>query len=415
MKRLFFFFSVSLLVCSSCQFAPMSGETKPVITLWYWNRSLSDNVIAKAQEAFPHVTIDAQKIGGDEYKTKLHTALIAGRGPDIVAMNDWAYEYIAYAEEFVNLLDYGADQLEQEYLDWKWQAVQDPETGALIALPIDTGPTALYYRADLFEEAGLPTEPDEVHAQLQTWDDYIEAGIQMKEKTGVHMFESITKPYLQVIEQQSDKYFAEDGTYIGDGEAIQYAWNTAVRIHEEGLSARLTEGQEVNAALNGGDVASRVGAVWESQILQDAAPDTAGKWRVTRAPGGDGNNGGSFIGVLDSSAHKDEAVAITKWLVSSDAQLDHFLDVNLFPSAIETLESELLREPDPFYGDQVVADVFVESAKNVPPTFYGEHYGKFRAIFNDEMVLIDRANKNPEKAWEDAQKKAQRELSRIDQ
>ncbi len=415
MKRLFLFFSVSLLVCSSCQFAPMSGETKPVITLWYWNRSLSDNVIAKAQEAFPHVTIDAQKIGGDEYKTKLHTALIAGRGPDIVAMNDWAYEYIAYAEEFVNLLDYGADQLEQEYLDWKWQAVQDPETGALIALPIDTGPTALYYRADLFEEAGLPTEPDEVHAQLQTWDDYIEAGIQMKEKTGVHMFESITKPYLQVIEQQSDKYFAEDGTYIGDGEAIQYAWNTAVRIHEEGLSARLTEGQEVNAALNGGDVASRVGAVWESQILQDAAPDTAGKWRVTRAPGGDGNNGGSFIGVLDSSAHKDEAVAITKWLVSSDAQLDHFLDVNLFPSAIETLESELLREPDPFYGDQVVADVFVESAKNVPPTFYGEHYGKFRAIFNDEMVLIDRANKNPEKAWEDAQKKAQRELSRIDQ
>ncbi|MFB4259856.1 hypothetical protein CHH59_11010 [Shouchella clausii] len=414
MKRLFFFFSVSLLVCSSCQFAPMSGETKPVITLWYWNRSLSDNVIAKAQEAFPHVTIDAQKIGGDEYKTKLHTALIAGRGPDIVAMNDWAYEYIAYAEEFVNLLDYGADQLEQEYLDWKWQAVQDPETGALIALPIDTGPTALYYRADLFEEAGLPTEPDEVHAQLQTWEDYIEAGIQMKEKTGVHMFESITKPYLQVIEQQSDKYFAEDGTYIGDGEAIQYAWNTAVRIHEEGLSARLTEGQEVNAALNGGDVASRVGAVWESQILQDAAPDTAGKWRVTRAPGGDGNNGGSFIGVLDSSAHKDEAVAITKWLVSSDAQLDHFLDVNLFPSAIETLESELLREPDPFYGDQVVADVFVESAKNVPPTFYGEHYGKFRAIFNDEMVLIDRANKNPEKAWEDAQKKAQRELSRID-
>ncbi|WP_317906998.1 ABC transporter substrate-binding protein, partial [Bacillus subtilis] len=165
MKRLFLFFSVSLLVCSSCQFAPMSGESKPVITLWYWNRSLSDDVIAKTQEAFPHVTIDAQKIGGDEYKTKLHTALIAGRGPDIVAMNDWAYEYIAYAEEFVNLLDYGADQLEQEYLDWKWQAVQDPETGALIALPIDTGPTALYYRADLFEEAGLPTEPDEVHAQ----------------------------------------------------------------------------------------------------------------------------------------------------------------------------------------------------------------------------------------------------------
>ncbi|WP_054708734.1 extracellular solute-binding protein [Bacillus sp. JCM 19041] len=414
MKRLAALVSVSFLVLSGCQLPTSSSEEKPVITLWYWNRSLSDEVIAKAQEAFPDVTIEAQKIGGGEYKTKLHTALIAGRGPDIVAMNDWAYEYLAYEEEFVNLLDYGAGELEEDYLDWKWQAVEDPDSGSLIALPIDTGPTALYYRADLFEEAGLPTEPEDVHAALQTWDDYIDAAIQLKEETGAYMFESITKPYLQMLEQQSDKYFAEDGSYIGDGESIQTAWTTAIRIHEEGLSARLTDGQETNAALNGGDVASRVGAVWESQITQDAAPDTAGKWRVARAPGGDGNNGGSFIGVLASSPTKDEAVEITKWLVSPDAQQQHYLDVNLFPSTIATLESELMRKPDPFYGEQVVADVFIESAKNVPPTFYGEHYGIFRDIFNDELVLVDRTNKNSDQAWEDAQRQAARELSRLE-
>ncbi|GAF18508.1 LOW QUALITY PROTEIN: sugar ABC transporter, substrate binding protein [Bacillus sp. JCM 19046] len=402
-----------MFLLSGCQWIPESSSSKPVVTLWYWNRSLSDDVIQKARDAFPDVEIVAQKIGGGEYKTKLHTALIAGRGPDIVAMNDWAYEYVAYTEEFVNFLDYGAGEVEDEYLDWKWQAVQDPITGALIALPIDTGPTALYYRADLFAEAGLPTEPDEVHELLQTWEDYIEAGKTLKEKTGVYMFESITKPYLQIISQQADKYFAEDGTYIGDGEAIRYAWDTSVKIYEAGLSARLSEGQEVNAALNGVDVASRVGAVWESQILQDAAPDTAGKWRVTRAPGEDGNNGGSFISVLNSSEHKDEAVEITKWLVSPEAQLDHYLDVNLFPSAIATLESETLREPDPFYQDQVVADVFVESAQNIPPTFYGEFYSTINSIFNDEMMLIDRTNKNPDQAWQDAQTQAERELSRL--
>lgn len=89
MKRLLVSASVAMFLLSGCQWIPESSSSKPVVTLWYWNRSLSDDVIQKARDAFPDVEIVAQKIGGGEYKTKLHTALIAGRGPDIVAMNDW--------------------------------------------------------------------------------------------------------------------------------------------------------------------------------------------------------------------------------------------------------------------------------------------------------------------------------------
>ncbi len=264
-------FSASVFTLGGCQALTSGEEEEITLTLWYWNRSLDDQILKEVEEAFPNIRLDAQKIGGDEYKTKLQTALIAGTGgPDIIAMNDWVYEFLPYDEEFVNLNDYGAKEIENDFLDWKWELAQNPESGALIALPIDTGPTALFYRADLFEAAGLPSEPDEVSEQIQTWDDYIAAGEQMLEATGVKMFDTINRVYTQYLEQNATKYFDEDEQYIGTGGTVKEAWDVISEISERDLTARLTDGQERNAALNNGDVASFVGAVWESNILQDS-------------------------------------------------------------------------------------------------------------------------------------------------
>ncbi len=133
---------------------------------------------------------------------------------------------------------------------------------------------------------------------------------------------------------------------------------------------------------------------------------------MARAPGGSGNNGGSFLGVLKSTEYKEEAVAVVKWLMSPQNQLEYYLNLDLFPSIVETLESDELAQPDPFYGEQVVTDVFSESAQNVPNTYYGELYTKFHRIFSDEITMIERGNKDPELAWQDVQKKIERELSR---
>lgn len=64
------------------------------------------------------------------------------------------------------------------------------------------------------------------------------------------------------------------------------SWDTAVAFKEKGLLAN-ADGwtPSWNAAMNNGEIASFVGAVWMKQVLQEAAPDTSGKWRVARAPG----------------------------------------------------------------------------------------------------------------------------------
>lgn len=96
-------------------------QQKVTLTLWYWNRSIDDKLIAKAKEKFPNIELTAQKIGGD-FKAKLKTTLAARSGePDIVALNDWIMELFPSEDRFYNLYDLGAGDVEDQYLDWKWK------------------------------------------------------------------------------------------------------------------------------------------------------------------------------------------------------------------------------------------------------------------------------------------------------
>jgi cellobiose transport system substrate-binding protein len=252
MRKKLSFLLVLLLVfamvgCSSSQSNTTEEDSdgKVTLTLWYWNRSLDDDLLAKVKEEFPNVNLKPQKIDGAEYKTKLQTTLAAGSGaPDIVAMNDWANEFLPYTDQFVNLLDYGADELKDQYLEWKWNYTLTPDNKTLIALPIDTGPTALFYREDIFAKAGLPTDPAEVSAELSTWEDYIEAGEKVEAATGVKMFDSINRVFTQYISQSDSVYFDEKDNFIGDGGNVKKAWDLAVAVHEKGLSANLVDGTE---------------------------------------------------------------------------------------------------------------------------------------------------------------------------
>ena len=171
-----------------------------------------------------------------------------------------------------------------------------------MGVPTDIGPTALYYRADLFEKAGLPGDPAQVAQKIKSWDDYIAAGKQMQQKLpGVFMVDNITRMFNQQIRQQETLFVNRDNVYVGNDDQVKHAWDTAASMIPAGVSAEVQNGTpDRNAALSNGTVASFVGAAWEKQILMDAAPQTAGKWRIAPAPGRPGNDGGSFLTIPES-------------------------------------------------------------------------------------------------------------------
>ncbi|WP_248924578.1 ABC transporter substrate-binding protein [Paenibacillus hamazuiensis] len=419
MKRSALITALALIVvlsgCGLWQRPPSSGDKKITLTLWYWNRSIDDELLKQVDQQFPNIHLNYQKIGGD-FKAKLMTTLAArSGGPDIVGLNDWVSALFPDKTRFVNLYDLGAKEVQSKYLEWKWKQGVTPD-GTMIAFPMDTGPTALFYREDLFRQAGLPTDPAEVNKQLRTWDAYFEAGKKLKQALGgkVSMTDNVKDLYGQVLAQGKDLYFTPDGQFIGErSEQVQKAWAAAAKAYKDGVVANVDRWTpEWNAAMNKGDIASFVGAVWMKKVLKDAAPDTSGKWRVARAPGGDGNNGGSFLAIMKTSQHPKEAFEVIKWLQSESNQLRAFQDLDLFPSAPGAFSDPKMNSEEPFFGGQKTGAIFAESAKNVQVAYFGEKFTLVDGIMKQEMDKVAKQNKSPDAAWQDAMKQIQRELKR---
>ncbi|GCE08662.1 ABC transporter substrate-binding protein [Dictyobacter aurantiacus] len=414
-----FFILCLLFVLTACRgpaFLPGSGtnsDGRITMTLWYWNRALDDRLLAQVERRFPHVRFQVLKIGGG-YDAKLRTSL-AGHAniPDIVAINANIATYFPDADQFADLRLLGAGRISQAYLDWKWQQGIAPG-GRVIALPMDTGPTALFYRADLFKRAGLPSDPVAVAARLKTWDDYLQAGVRMRQATGgrVHMFDNINNVFTQIMGQSRQQYFDAANHYIGDRAEVRRAWNYAARVHQLDLSAKATSySTDWSAAISTSSIASFVGAVWMKHRLKDAGPETAGLWRVVPAPGGPGSAGGSFLAVTAASPHPQLAFAIASWLMSAHNQLTAYLDTGLYPSTRASLDSPQLQRPEAFFGGQVTTKIFSQVAANIQPVPNSPDADVVQNVLQRELTLIEMQNMNAQTAWSVAQQQIQRELS----
>lgn len=383
--------------------AEVSNESV-TLELWYWQSSLNDELIAKVSEQFPGVTINANKFNSENMQEKVTTALASNSPmPDILAMDDWVSILLPYADRFYNLYEapFNAAEYKDKYVEWKWKKAETAD-GKLIGFPIDAGPTVMFYRADLFEAAGLPSDPNEVAKAMETWDGALEAAKQLKEKTGVKMFDFTNNLYWMMICQQKQGLVDENNQFIGDSEGAKNAFYTAASFSDYVFGMQDMYGTEWAGAMNNGDVAAYCSAVWTIDMLKNNAPDTAGKWRVTAQPGGPGNYGGSCLGIPATSKHPEEAFKVITWLENAQNQLIQLKENSLFPTNLEALDSNELLVEDAFFGGQIVNKIFVDATKNIPAQYVGLNYSAYRQYFYDELLLVQHTGKNVDEAWADA-------------
>ncbi|GHO42774.1 extracellular solute-binding protein [Ktedonospora formicarum] len=399
------------LLLSACG-GPSDGKIH--LTMWYWNRSIDDKLIAQVGQQFPNIVLNAEKIS--DYDNKVRTSMAGHSGvPDIMGINSNISIYYPDEDQFVDLNTVGANDIKSLYLPWKWSLGTSPK-GRQIAIPMDTGPTALFYRSDIFEKAGLPTDPDAVANLFKDWDSYLQASAKISSATDGKSFllDDIYTVFSMQLDASKEHYFTADGKYVGNSANIKQMWDQAVKaVKTQGAISKSTGfSSDWNQAANNGRIASFISAVWMKQILSEAAPDTTGKWRIARAPGGDGNYGGSFMAVTTASEHPKEAYEVIKWLQSPENQLRSYQTLQLFPSAIKSLDDPSLSQPEPFFGGQKTTPIFVEAAKNVPLFSTNPMDGVVDNELRSQLTEIQFNNKDPEKAWKDAQDAIQRDLLR---
>ncbi|MBC9728956.1 ABC transporter substrate-binding protein [Streptomyces sp. TRM68367] len=132
-----------------------SASSGPVhIKVWAWYPDFKQ-VVDQFNKTHKDIQVDWVQagVGQDEY-TKLKTALKAGQGaPDVVMLEFQELPTIQLTKGLIDMGKYGAAADKDKYVSWAWNEVSDGEH--VYAIPVDGGPMAMLYRADIFQKYKL--------------------------------------------------------------------------------------------------------------------------------------------------------------------------------------------------------------------------------------------------------------------
>lgn len=385
------------------------------LTLWAWPGFGLADLAKQYEEENPGIKIDIQEAEYGDVHENLITALASGSGaPDITAIDEGYLDRMKQnSQHFYNLLDYGAGDLEDKYLDWKWNQASNVEGDFVIGIPTDVGPMVMAYREDIFAEAGLPTDPEEVAAEIDTWEKYIEAGRQVKEATGANMINRLVDLYTAILEQGQIQFFDEENNFVGEtSEQNLKAWELASQASDISFNAE-RDSTEWATGLANGDIATVLLPPWMMQNVQNAAPETAGNWNVALMPEGSGNFGGSFLALPKQGDHPEEAYDFITWVMAPEQQLEIFKNSGPFPSTPEVYNDPAIQElENDFFNNKELGQLYAEAAELVVAGHKGIMHDPIKKLFQDALISIEDGNATPEQAWNNAVEEAKRQMDR---
>lgn len=405
----------------------VSAEEEKTITVWAWDDNFNVAVMKEAAEVYAqtnpdaNVNVDVVSLSKEDVYVKLQTALAGGGSglPDIVLLEDYVSgKYLnTFPGSFVDLtdkFDYS------QFLQFKVDAVT--VDGKTYAVPFDTGATALYYRSDLIQEAGYTDED----MQDLTWDEFIEIGKDVTEKTGVQMIVEIANNKTTLVRAIMQScglwYFDEEGNInIKDNEALKAAFEIILKMKEEGIlyEAESTEGRA--GALNNGTVASVVNAPWFISSIRQAE-DQSGLWKAARIPRvstlensiNASNIGGSSWYVLENSEEKEEAIDFLQkvWEGNTDFYDTIMRNQGAMGSYLPAYETSVYEEEDEFFGGQKLNGLFAEILPDVIPVNFGGYVAEANDAITTGLSNLFAGSTDVEGALEQAEAQLTNQLGR---
>ncbi|MFI5756951.1 ABC transporter substrate-binding protein [Streptomyces sp. NPDC051569] len=414
--------AVSLVLVTGCGSGSDSGKArtkdgKTVISMGLFGVMgfKETDLLDRYMKENPDILIEAD-IAGDEqtYYTALQTHLAAGSG-----LKDIQGIEIGRAKELVDTrADKFADLSKTEgvdhFLPWKESQVTTKD-GKVLGLGTDIGPMAVCYRKDLFEQAGLPTDRDEVAKLWEgDWSKFVQVGRDFKAKSKdskVSYMDSASGVFNAMIYGDEKQFYDTDGKLIyQDNPVVKQAWSLATDAATSGLTARLRQFQPGwDPGLANSTFATTVCPAWMlAHISEKAGPANKGKWDVAKAPKG-ANWGGSFLGVMENSPVKEEAKKLIAWLTAPEQQAYLFDKLGNFPSSKTALDMpEVTGGKSAYFSDAPIGQIFGAAAKEIPDTqVLGRKDGSIKDTFSAGIQLVEQG-KSADEAWKTTDERIQK-------
>jgi ABC-type glycerol-3-phosphate transport system substrate-binding protein len=350
-------------------------KTKLVIGGWPAGDQAFKAIIPAFIKLHPDVEVVLNFMQTADHHQQLSTAIAAGTGAPDVAMLEqaWVGRY-KDAGGFENLLDapYNAGSMKSDFVDYKWQLATSVDGKKLVGLVWDIGPATLFYRRDVFKDAGLPTEPAEVDKLLSTWDGVLKAAKAVYQPGKRWLVPNAS--YLYTWNFMNRDFYNDKLELVLDKPAAVEALKAAITMRKNGWDAKLDMwSNESNAGLGSGNIACVVAGCWYGGFIKGwIAPKTSGLWGVAKIPGNisESNWGGSYLAIPSQGKNKKLAWEFVKFaLATKDAQNTMFKTVDYFPGYIPAWSDPMYNEGDPFFAGQKTRALWVDISKKIKPTF----------------------------------------------
>ena len=365
---------ILIAILATAAFATAAAQT---LTVWVWdiNKPALESTIASFQAMHPGVEVVVEDVGNQNAYDRGLAGCAAGGFdlPDVYLVENGEAQvfWATFPDCFVDLRTLGAEELRDSFPDFKWTELMDGD--AIYAIPYDSGPTAMFYRRDLYEAAGIDVDA------IETWDDYIAAGQMMNAATGGAVkMGTVAKGaddewFRMLANQAGCFYFDNDATQVTVAQSgCVQALDTLKKLYDADVLAVGGWAEQIQLFQNSA-VASAFFGSWYGGVIQAEAPDQSGMWGVyltpALEPGGvrASNLGGSALAIPASGRNVELAYDfVVNALADVDNQIVILRDYGLTPSLLTLLEDPFLDEGVPFFGGQAVWGEILGTLGSVP-------------------------------------------------
>src|SRR5690606_7778994 len=269
---------------------------------------------------YPNIKVNVIGLEFGPLHDQLQTTLAAGTGaPDVAQVEQGQFPRYSTSDLLEDLLQppYNAQEYREYVSEYNWERWKSVDGKRLVGLPWDVTPGVFYYREDIYEAMGLPSDPEELGDFLQSSENLLDAA-QTLAANDIYMYDWRDLPAVQYGDAIG--YFDSNYNWTRNNDKMAELVDIVKQGIQIGWAPQLSglgsdEGKQL---MKQGKIASLTMGSWGARDIEAVLPEQAGKWRATRMPldVNVGLGGSSFV-MPSQGENKELAWAFMEWMVLS--------------------------------------------------------------------------------------------------
>ncbi len=345
----------------------ISGE----VTFWtFLDNKKNDAALQKAfNEAYPNIKLKTIFVPFGDLHDKLQTTLAAGKGaPDVALVEQGQFPRYSTGNVLEDLLQpqYDAGKYQTLVSEYNWNRWSSIDGSKLLGMPWDITPGVTYYRADIFEELGLPSDPAELGEYIQEPENFFTLAQTLK-ANGKYAMEWRDSPVHWLGDSYG--YYDDEMNWVRNTDEFVKFLDISKQVNQ--LKIAPHDGilsDKGKQRVKKGESPMFVAGNWAARALAENFPDQSGKWRATTMPFGlNVGMGGSTFVIPSQSANKDASWAFVEFITTSEAAWKLWIEESIQPDYKHITSQEwYLAHTNPYLGDQEDYRLYSELAGLIP-------------------------------------------------